>query len=132
MRLILVWMCNAAALLAVAYLLPGVRVDGIMAALIAALVLGLINALLRPLLLLLTLPVTVLSLGLFIFVINGLLFWFAGSVLRGFQVDGLWAGVMGALLYSIISYFLSLLVPKWPRRQGGRDDGPITIDHDKL
>jgi putative membrane protein len=131
MRLILVWMCNALALLAVAYLLPGVRVDGMAAALIAALVLGLINALIRPVLFLLTLPVTVLSLGLFIFVINGLLFWFAGSVLRGFRVDGFWVGVMGALLYSIISYLLSLLIPK-RTQQLPPQDGPITIDHDKL
>ena len=83
MRLILIWCCNALALLAVAYVLPGVRVDGFGSALIAALVLGLINTMIRPVLLLLTLPVTVLSLGLFIFVINGLLFWFAGSLLRG-------------------------------------------------
>ena len=112
MRLILIWLCNALALLAVAYLLPGVRVDGFGSALVAALVLGFINTLLRPLLILLTLPVTVLSLGLFILVINGMLFWFAGSVLRGFEVSGFWVGMMGAMLYSIISYVLSLLVPK--------------------
>ena len=112
MRLILIWFCNALALLAVAYLLPGVRVDGFGSALVAALVLGFINTLLRPLLILLTLPVTVLSLGLFILVINGMLFWFAGSMLRGFEVNGFWVGMMGALLYSIISYVLSLLVPK--------------------
>ena len=131
MRLILIWCCNALALLAVAYLLPGVRVDGFEWALVAALVLGLINTLIRPLLVLLTLPVTVLSLGLFILVINGLLFWFAGSVLRGFEVGGFWVGVMGALLYSIISYLLSLLIPKPTIRQPPQD-GPITIDHDKL
>jgi putative membrane protein len=131
MRLLLIWCCNALALLAVAYLLPGVRVEGFESALIAALVLGLINTLIRPLLILFTLPVTVLTLGLFILVINGLLFWFAGSVLRGFEVGGFWAGMMGALLYSIISYLLSLLVPKRAIRQPPQD-GPITIDHDKL
>lgn len=131
MRIILIWCCNALALIAVAYLLPGVHVDGFGSALIAALALGLINTLIRPVLLLLTLPVTVLTLGLFILVINGLLFWFAGSVLRGFEVSGFWTAVMGALLYSIISYLLSLLVP---RNQGGQppQDGPTTIDHDKL
>ncbi len=131
MRLILIWCCNALALLAVAYLLPGVSVDGIGSALVAALVLGLINTLVRPLLILLTLPVTVLTLGLFILVINGLLFWFAGSVLSGFHVSGFWVGLMGALLYSILSSLFSLLIPKRslpPPRQ----NGPVTIDHDKL
>ena len=109
MRLILIWICNALALLAVAYLLPGVHVDGLSSALIAALVLGLVNTLLRPLLILLTLPVTVLTLGLFILVINGLLFWFAGSVLKGFEVSGFWVGVLGALLYSIISSVLAMI-----------------------
>ena len=132
MRLILIWCCNALALLAVAYFLPGVVVDGFGSALIAALVLGFINILIRPLLILLTLPVTVLSLGLFILVINGLLFWFAGSVLSGFHVTGLWVGMMGALLYSIISYLLSLLVPKEENNQQPPHDDPITIDHDKL
>ena len=129
MRLILIWICNALALLAVAYLLPGVRVEGLESALIAALVLGLINTLLRPLLILLTLPVTVLTLGLFILVINGLLFWFAGSVLRGFEVSGFWVGMMGALLYSILSSLFSLLIPK---KRTVSQHGPITIDHDKL
>jgi putative membrane protein len=132
MRLILIWCCNALALLAVAYLLPGVRVDGFGSALIAALALGFINTLIRPILILLTLPVTVLSLGLFILVINGLLFWFAGSVLRGFEVSGFWVGMMGALLYSIISYVLSLLIPKNGNGRQPPQDGPITIDHDKL
>ncbi len=131
MRLLLIWICNALALLAVAYLLPGVRVDGIESALIAALLLGLINTLLRPLLILLTLPATVLTLGLFIFVINGLLFWFAGSVLRGFEVSGFWVGVMGALLYSILSSLLSLLIPK-KTATPPQQQGPVTIDHDKL
>jgi putative membrane protein len=131
MRLILIWCCNALALLAVAYLLPGVRVEGFGSALIAALVLGLINTLVRPLLILLTLPVTVLSLGLFILVINGLLFWFAGSVLRGFEVGGFWVALMGALLYSILSSAFSWLIPKQTTRRPPHD-GPITIDHDKL
>ncbi len=130
MRLILLWILNALALLAVAYLLPGIHVDGFIGALLAALVLGLINALVRPLLILLTLPITVLTLGLFILVINGLLFWFAGSVLRGFEVSGFWVGVMGALLYSILSSVFSLLIPGRTIRQ--QRDGPVTIDHDKL
>ena len=109
MKLLLIWFLNGLALLTVAYVLPGIRVDGFTAALIAALILGLINTLLRPLLILLTLPVTVVTLGLFILVINGLLFWFAGSVLRGFEVSGFWIGVLGALLYSIISSVLAMI-----------------------
>lgn len=78
--------------------------------LLAALILGLINALIRPVLVLLTLPVTILTLGLFIFIINGLLFWLVGSWVQGFRVDGFWAGVFGALVYSIISWVLSALL----------------------
>ncbi|MBK8569095.1 MAG: phage holin family protein [Nitrosomonadales bacterium] len=110
MQIMLIWIFNALALLAVAYLLPGIHVDGFISALIAALLLGLINTLLRPLLILFTLPVTVLSLGLFILVINGLLFWFAGSVLKGFEVNSFWAGMVGALLYSAFSFVLSLFL----------------------
>ncbi|OGB82919.1 MAG: hypothetical protein A3G82_25140 [Burkholderiales bacterium RIFCSPLOWO2_12_FULL_67_210] len=101
------WILNALALIAVANFVPGIHVDGFASAMIAALFLGLVNTLIRPLLLLLTLPVTLLTLGLFIFVINGLLFWFVGSVLRGFVVDGFWYGVLGAALYSIFSWALS-------------------------
>lgn len=109
MKLLLIWLLNALALLTVAYVLPGIHVDGITAALVAALILGLINTLLRPLLILLTFPVTVATLGIFIFVINGLLFWFAGSVLKGFEVSGFWFGVTGALLYSIFSSVLATI-----------------------
>ena len=93
MRLLIIWMLNGLALIAVANFVPGIRVDGFVAALIAAFVLGLVNTLIRPLLLLLTLPVTLLTLGLFIFVINGALFWLVGSVLRDFIVDSFWHGV---------------------------------------
>jgi putative membrane protein len=75
-----------------------------------ALVLGLVNAVVRPVLVLLTLPVTILTLGLFIFVLNGLLFWMVGSWLEGFWVGGFWAGVLGAIVFSIISWALSALV----------------------
>ena len=109
MRLLLIWLLNALALLTVAYVLPGIVVDGFTAALIAALILGLINMLLRPLLIILTLPVTLVTFGLFILVINGVLFWFAGSVLKGFEVSGFWVGILGALLYSIISSVLAIL-----------------------
>ncbi|MFC5303181.1 phage holin family protein [Azospira restricta] len=110
MRLLLLWLLHAAALLAVAYLLPGIHVDSFGSALIAAVILGLVNAVIRPLLVLLTLPATLLTLGLFLFVINGLLFWFVGSILAGFRVDGFVAGVVGAIAYSLISWALTALL----------------------
>ena len=110
MRLLLAWLINAVALVAVAYLMPGISVANFATALVAALVLGLINAVVRPVLVLLTLPVTIITLGLFIFVLNGLLFWFVGSFVSGFRVDGFWAAVFGAIVYSIISWALSSLI----------------------
>jgi putative membrane protein len=110
MRLLLVWLINAIALMAVAYLLPGIAVASFVTALVAALVLGLVNAVIRPILVLLTLPATLLTLGLFIFVINGLLFWFVGTFIEGFHVAGFWPGVFGAIGYSIVSWALSALV----------------------
>jgi putative membrane protein len=112
MRLLLVWLINALALIAVAYLMPGVSVSSFGAALVAALVLGLINAVIRPVLVLLTLPVTLLTLGLFIFVLNGLLFWMVGTWLEGFEVAGFWSAVFGAILFSLVSWALSALVLK--------------------
>jgi putative membrane protein len=116
MRALLIWILNALALLAVANFVPGIHLDSFTDALIAAFFLGLINTLIRPLLLLLTLPVTMITLGLFIFVINGLLFWFVGSVLRGFVVDSFWYGVLGALLYSVFSWALSAAAAQLMRR----------------
>jgi putative membrane protein len=110
MKLLLVWLINAVALIAVAYLLPGVTVSDFVTALIAALVLGLVNAVIRPILILLTLPATLLTLGLFIFVINGLLFWLVGSYIDGFTVAGFWPGFFGAIVYSIVSWALSALL----------------------
>ena len=101
------WILNAAALLLVAYLLPGVTLETITAALIAAVVLGLVNAIVRPVLVILTLPVTVLTLGLFIFVINALLFWFTAEIVPGFRVSGFWWAMGGSLLYSVISLVTS-------------------------
>jgi putative membrane protein len=115
MRLLVVWLINAAALLALPWLLPSIHVASFTTALGVALVLGLINAVIRPLLLLLTLPVTLLSLGLFIFVINGLMFLLAAWLLDGFVVDGLWAGVLGSTLYSLISWLLSKLLLSSPK-----------------
>ncbi|MDQ2137419.1 phage holin family protein [Alcaligenaceae bacterium A4P071] len=110
MTMLLVWILNAVALLVVAYLLPGIAVASFGSALIAALVLGLLNMLVKPVLVLLTLPITIITLGLFLLVLNALLFWFAGSVLKGFQVNGFWWAVGGAILYSLISGLLSRII----------------------
>lgn len=116
MKLLLIWALNALALIAVANYVPGIHVDGFTAALIAAFFLGLVNTLIRPVLVFMTLPVTLLTLGLFIFVINGLLFWWVGSVLRGFMVDSFWHGMLGAVLYSIFSWALSAAAAQIMRR----------------
>ncbi len=101
MKIIVRWLLLAAALLLVAYLPTGVSVTSFGSALLAAFVLGLFNTLVRPLLVLLTLPVTLLTLGLFLFVINALMFWAAASVLDGFNVAGFGAALIGSVLYSL-------------------------------
>ena len=106
------WVVNAAALLLVAYLYPGVHVESFVAALLAALVLGLVNAFIRPLLVILTFPVTLITLGLFLFVINALLFWLVAEVVHGFTVSGFWAALVGSILYSLITLMTSWLLFK--------------------
>ncbi len=110
MRLLLVWLINAAALFALPYIFDSIRVESFYTALIVALVLGLLNAIVRPILLLLTLPITVLTLGLFIFVLNGLLLWFVASFVKGFTIAGFWPAVFGAIVYSLISWAASALL----------------------
>lgn len=110
MKLVIVWLLNALALLAVAYLIPGIHVATFPAALIAALVIALVNMLIRPILVILTLPITILTLGLFILVINGILFYAIGHLLTGFEVQTLGSGIVGALAYSIISWILTALL----------------------
>jgi putative membrane protein len=110
MRLILTWLINAAALMALPYLMHSVTVDNVGAALIAALVLALVNTLIRPVLVILTLPVTFLSLGLFVLVINALLFWLVATLVDGFHVAGFWSAFLAAILYSVISWALSTLL----------------------
>jgi putative membrane protein len=102
LKLLAKWLLSAAALLFVAYVYSGVQVTTFTAALIAAFVIGLLNAVVRPVLVVLTLPVTVVTLGLFLFVINALMFWAAAGVLDGFQVRGFGAALIGSLIYSLI------------------------------
>lgn len=110
MKLLSTWLLAACALLLVAYVYPGVQVVSFSSALIAAAVIGLFNMLLRPVLVVLTLPVTVITLGLFLFVINALLFWAASGVLNGFHVNGFWAAMLGSLIYSALMLIVNSAV----------------------
>lgn len=110
MGIIIAWIINALALILVSYLLPGVYVAGFGSALIAALVLGLVNTIIRPILIILTIPVTIVTLGLFLLVINALMFWFVGSILNDFHVDGFGWALLGAIIYSIITYAMTSIL----------------------
>jgi len=109
-NLLLVWLINALALLALPYFVHSVQVDSFLTAVVAAAALALVNALIRPLLVLLTLPATILTLGLFVFVINALLFWLVASFVKGFTVGGFWSAFFGAIVYALISWAASWLV----------------------
>jgi putative membrane protein len=111
-KLLVRWLLLAAALLLVAYLYPGVSVTSFGAAMVAALVLGLLNTVVRPLLVLLTLPVTLITLGLFLFVINALMFWAAASVLDGLHVDGFVAALVGSLIYSLCGMVIDVAMER--------------------
>lgn len=106
------WLLLAAGLLLVAHLYPGVQITSFTAAMVAALVLGLLNTLLRPILVLLTLPVTVLSLGLFLFIINALMFWMAARLLDGMSVSSFWAALVGSLIYSLWGMLVDTLTER--------------------
>ena len=106
MKLLLKWLLSAASLLFVAYIYSGVEVKSFTSALIAAFVIGLFNAVLRPVLVVLTLPVTIVTVGLFLFVINALMFWAAASVLGGFHVAGFGAALLGSLIYSVLGVLI--------------------------
>ena len=114
MKLLLRWLVSAAALMLIAMYVPGIKVAGFYTALIAALIFGLINALIRPLALLLTLPVNLLTLGLFTFVINALMFWLASTVVKGFYVSGFWPAFWGALVMWVVSWFTNMMLKNKP------------------
>ncbi|MBX3687651.1 MAG: phage holin family protein [Rhodocyclaceae bacterium] len=123
MKLLIRWALNALALMLLPELLASIRVDSYSAALVSALLLGLVNALIRPLLILVTLPITLLTLGLFTLVINALLFWMVGNVVGGFHVPGFWPAFWGAIVYSLLTWLVNLaLADSAPGRAnaGGR------------
>lgn len=112
MKILIKWLLSAGALLVVAYLYGGVQVNSFSSAMIAALVIGLLNAVLRPILVVLTLPVTIVTVGLFLFVVNGLMFWAASGLLSGFHVAGFWAAMLGALIYSLLGLAIDSLLAR--------------------
>ena len=112
MKLIIKWLFSAAALLAVAYIYSGVVVTSFTSALIAAALLGALNTVVRPVLVLLTLPVTLVTLGLFLFVINALMFWAAASLLSGLHVTGFVAALIGSLIYSVLQLAIDFLLER--------------------
>lgn len=112
MHLLITWVISAIALIIISYILPGIHVAGFGSALIAAVILGLINAVVRPILAILTIPITLLTLGLFLLILNVLMFWLAGSIIDGFQIDGFWWAAIGAIIYSMITGVLVSLVFK--------------------
>ena len=112
MKLIIKWLLSAAALLAVAYLYSGVVVTSFIGALVAAAVLGALNMVVRPLLVLLTLPVTIVTLGLFLFIVNALMFWAAASLVSGLSVTGFGAALIGSLIYSALQLAIDFVLER--------------------
>jgi putative membrane protein len=110
MGILLHWLVSGLAVIITAYLLPGVRVTGFFAALVTALILGLINAFIRPLLILLTLPLNILTLGLFTLVINALLIMLAATIVPGFAVQGFWWALLFGVVLAIVNFALSPLL----------------------
>lgn len=101
--ILLNWVISAVAFLALPYIIPGIAVDGFVVALVLALLWGLVGITIRPILLLLTLPINLLTFGIFTFIINGFLLWLLGGVVKGFEVRGFWVAVLGALVLSLVS-----------------------------
>jgi len=110
MGFLIQWVVSGLAILITAYLLPGVAIEGFLAALVTALVLGLINAVLRPILILLTLPLNILTLGLFTLVINALLIMLASTIVPGFAVQGFWWALLFGVVLAIVNFALSPLL----------------------
>ncbi|HBL23500.1 MAG TPA: hypothetical protein DDZ40_05220 [Deltaproteobacteria bacterium] len=112
MRLLLKWLIMAASIIIAAYFIPGVRVGSFLSALWVALFLGIVNILIRPILILITLPINILTLGLFTFVINAALILLASSVIKGFEVAGFWWALLYSIVLSVVNSLLNLVLPK--------------------
>ena len=131
MRGILIrWLILTAAILSAAYLLEGIEVRDFFSAFLAAAVLGILNAFFRPVLILLTLPINILSLGLFTFVINAFLLKLASGVIPGFEVHGFWTALFGSLIITLVSFLLNALIRREPDGNGSHGDDDV-IDLNK-
>ncbi len=110
MSILISWLIATIAILVAAHIIPGIRVDSFGAALVGALILGILNALLKPILIILTLPITLLTLGLFLFVLNALIFWLAGSLFSGFHVDSFLPALLGSLVVSVVTFLVHYIL----------------------
>jgi putative membrane protein len=109
-KILLKWLINALALLVTTYVVKGIEVTGGPALFLAAALLGILNALIRPILLVLTLPINIITLGLFTLVINGAMLWLVSLIIKGFVIQGFWAAIIGALIISLISWVFNWLI----------------------
>lgn len=121
---ILRWLVNALVLMLLANILKGVEIESFYSALITALALGIVNALIRPLVILLTLPVNILTLGLFTLVINAFLFWFVSTFIKGFNIADPWSAFWGALLFSLFAILLNFI----DKKTAPKHEKPIKIE----
>jgi putative membrane protein len=103
-RILIAWLITTIAILLAAYLIPGIRIASAGAVIIGAAILGILNAFLKPILVVLTFPLTIVTLGLFLLVINALMFLLAGALVKGFEVKSFWSALLGSLIVSIVSY----------------------------
>ncbi len=110
MKLLLKWLIMAVSIVIAAYFIPGVRIGSFLSAVWVALFLGVVNVLVRPVLILITLPINILTLGLFTFVINAALILLASSVIKGFEVSGFWWAVLYSIVLSIVNYLINLII----------------------
>lgn len=117
------WLVTTVAILAVSYVMTSIKVEGFGTALVAGAILGILNALVRPVLIILTLPLTVVSLGFFILVINALLFQLAGAIVPGLHIASFWSALIGSVLVSIVSWIMNSLVA------GGGGERTVIIRH---
>jgi putative membrane protein len=108
-HMLISWVIITVGILVAAHVIPGIRVSSIKDAFIAAAILGLFNVLLKPILVFLTFPLTLLTLGLFLFVVNALLFWLAGSLMKDFEVKSFPAALLGSVVVSLISFIANLI-----------------------
>jgi putative membrane protein len=130
------WLITTLAILMIPYLVSGVHVAGLGSALAAAAIMGILNALVRPVLIILTLPLTIVTLGIFILVINALLFQLAGALVSGIRIDSFWSAFLGSLIVSAVSWVINLpfgteVQTRTIIRRGGFGNGTVDMHRNK-